>query len=90
MGYYIQSDMQTLITKHQAMVVTQDEARQMMDDPEIGIVVVMNNGMFCAYGYAFCMAEFEAFTLPNDNRPKKFLAMSDKDARTLLGYKASE
>lgn len=35
-------------------------------------VILADNGVFTAAGIAFDKREFEAFTLPEDRRPKKF------------------
>lgn len=36
------------------------------------LVCVVDNGLFAAAAHLFSEAEFEAFTNPNDRRPKRF------------------
>lgn len=51
------------------------------------IIVVVNNGAFEAAGYVFDDGELQAFTLPEDQRPKIFLTMNKDKAERLSGYK---
>lgn len=46
----------------------------------------MNNGFFEAAGYAYKDSELEAFTRPDDFRPKTFLKMDLARAQELSGY----
>lgn len=39
-------------------------------------VILVNNGPFTAAGVAFSKSEFEAFTMPNDYRPKQMFLVS--------------
>lgn len=40
-----------------------------------GVIVVVDNGMFEAAGYAFSRKEFECFTSIHDGRSKRFFVM---------------
>lgn len=39
------------------------------------VIVVVDNGPFEAAAWAFSPAEFEAFTYPDDHRPKQFVVI---------------
>lgn len=95
MGYYINTPMQLgkaeyLVDQHDAIVCTQEQARACFNDspPTRDVVVVMNNGMFEAAGLAYDISEFEAFTDPEDSRPKTFLVFPYGVAQELANYKA--
>ena len=51
------------------------------------LICVVSNGAFEAAGYAFNQSEFEAFTLPEDRRPKRWFVIDRKLANQLTGYK---
>jgi hypothetical protein len=52
---------------------------------DLAIIVVCDNGLFEAAGYAYDEAEFAAFTDPSDTRPKQFLVMPRDQAEQLTG-----
>jgi hypothetical protein len=55
--------------------------------PDTAVIVVVDNGLFEAAGYAYDEAEFRAFTQPSDMRPKTFLLMPREQAELLSGRK---
>jgi hypothetical protein len=50
------------------------------------LICVVDNVYFEAAGYCFSAREFEAFTSPTDERPKKWLIMDKAKAEKLSGY----
>ena len=40
-----------------------------------GVIVLVDNGLFEAAGYAYSPAEFAAFIRPDDPRPKRFFIL---------------
>lgn len=68
-------------------IIPQPETLQ--DIPEDkALIVVVNNGMFEAAGYAFDQGEFESFTWERNKRPKVFVQMDKQQAEKLSGYKS--
>jgi hypothetical protein len=55
--------------------------------PGKALIVVIDNGFFEAAGYAYNKAEYEAFTDPDDGRPKSFYYMDEAKARELSNFK---
>ena len=92
MGYYIEgptkgkADYIVQLNESEAEIVSYDEAAVLINDSNIAIIVVMDNGAFEAAGFAFDKDEFKAFTVPSDTRPKKFIKMDRTMAKTLSGY----
>ena len=91
MGYYIETSgyrnkAEDIVARHSGKIVSREEARQAMDDPALGVVVVVDNGAFEAAGFAYDLREFEAFTSPDDDRPKKFVVIDRKLAEKLSDY----
>ena len=80
MGWYVETGTQfqkanLIATRFKGRIVSQSEAKEAMNDPTKGVIVVINNGPFEAAGFAFDMGEFEAFTLPDDFRPKQYVIL---------------
>ena len=92
MGYYIQTkSAYNKVSEICRMVplafkAKYSVAKQAMEDPDLGVIVVMDNGLFQAAGFAYSKEEFEAFTMPTDPRPKEFVIMGRKEAERLSGY----
>lgn len=90
MGYYIQGPAcgkaAFICEEHGGMLVSEETASDLIDDPDFGVVVIMQNGPFDAAGFAFSRAEFAAFTDPYDRRPKQFVVMDRKEAEQLSGF----
>jgi hypothetical protein len=88
MGYYIEVPANTgkarLIEELHGGTIL---ARQPEWDefPDLAIIVVVDNGIFEAAGYAYDEAEYRAFTEPDDMRPKTFLVMPRDKAEELSG-----
>jgi hypothetical protein len=89
MGYYIEVPRNKekavyLIAEHGAELTAQPAA--FTDVPaHRALVVVVDNGLFEAAGYAYDEREFQAFTQPGDHRPKQFLLMDKAKVRELTG-----
>ncbi len=91
MGYYIQGPnlgkaQYLLDTYSEFEEVTQDEAELFQCEGDVGIVVVVNNGMFDAAAFAFSDREFEEFTDMSDPRPRRFLTAPRDLVEELSGY----
>lgn len=93
MGYYIETPgnrgkAQYLVANHGGRIVSYDEAKKIVNYSNNGeaVIVVVDNRMFEAAGFAYEPSEFDAFTLPDDPRPKTFVAMLRKDAERLSGW----
>lgn len=52
-----------------------------------GVFCVVDNGIFDAAAFCFSPQEFEAFTRPDDPRPKRFFSLPRSQAEALVGYK---
>ena len=50
------------------------------------LIVVVDNGAFEAAGFAYNQAEFNAFTEPEDSRPKEYVIMDRHKAEQLTGF----
>ena len=95
MGFYIETGTNTqkaniLRQKHGATLTTVADARKTFtESPEMGVVVVVDNGFFEAAGFAYDENEFSMFVDdPHDHRNKTILLMDRKLAEELSGYKA--
>ena len=92
MGYYIESNRGSfgkadyLVEELGGFEVTQNEAAEYMKDLEKGVIVVCENQMFEAAGFAFDEREFKAFTLATDDRPKRFVVLDRGVAIKESGY----
>lgn len=62
------------------------DAQKAMEHPDLGVIVVVDNGPFEAAGYCFSQREFEAFTDFRDTRPKRFVVMDKEVAERASGY----
>lgn len=85
MGFYIETGNNKnkadyIVQHHEAAIITQEEAFQTIHEPDLAVIVVVNNGPFEAAGFAYCLNELEAFTRPDDPRPKTFLMMDRQKA----------
>ena len=54
------------------------------------LIVVVDNGLFEAAGYAYDEREYEAFTLENDKRPRQWVLIGREDAEVHSGKRASD
>ena len=91
MGYYLQVPMPhgkalELAAKHGGELVSKEQAAEAMNDPTKGVVVVVDNGPFEAAGFAFDQGEWEAFNLPGDKRPRKFVVLDRETAERESGF----
>ena len=93
MGYYIKTEEETgehhgkskfIVEKYAGRIVTEAEACQVVDSE--GVIVVCDNGMFEAAGFAFDQGEFNAFTNPDDARRKTFVVIDREKAKELTNY----
>lgn len=92
MGYYLNSGQvlhkaEWLIREHRAKSVSQHEARNLLNNPSLAVVVVVNNGLFDAVAFLYGANEFAAFTMPDDMRLKRFLIMNRELCKQLSGFK---
>lgn len=84
MGRYIQTG---AAVKNKAAIICEqfngelvsvEQAGQLMGDLEsVAVVCVVDNGPFEAAAYCYSLDEFQAFSRPEDSRPKKWIAIQD-------------
>lgn len=91
MGYYINTNVNRgktkfIIDNYGGKLVGFAIAEIAMTDPATAVIVVMDNGLFEAAGYAFNQDEFKKFTYPDDTRRKQFILMDKIMAEKLSGY----
>lgn len=83
MGRYIQTDAaknkaEIICEQFNGELVSVERAEQLMSDLEsVAVVCVVDNGPFEAAAYCYSLDEFHAFSRPEDNRPKKWIAILD-------------
>jgi len=92
MGYYIQTPghntgkAQRICEEHQeAFIIPRPTVFAKVPD-NMGLVCVIDNGLFDAAGYCYNLREFLEFSNPDDTRPKTWLLMDKKKAEKLSGY----
>ena len=91
MGYYIETGTSRdkakhIMEKHEALKCPSKEiARSCVGAKDMAVIVVMDNGLFEAAGFAYNMSEFDAFT--SDDKPKQYLIMDRAKAKALTNYK---
>lgn len=54
------------------------------------LIVVVDNGIFEAAGYAYDEKEYEAFSLEDDRRPKVYVLIDREDAEVYSGKRARD
>lgn len=91
MGYYLNSGnashkTEWLAREHGGKIVDKNKASIAMNDPSLAVVVVVNNGLFEAAGFAYDIKEFEVFTMSDDIRPKHFVVMDRELCKQLSGF----
>lgn len=95
MGYYINPpDLrhhgkgEWLIENYDAVEINTEKALRVVEsqDTSTGVICIVDNGAFEAAAFCFNRDEFDAFTQPNDNRPKRWLSMDLSLAEELSGY----
>jgi len=89
MGFYVETGSakgkaNVIEQRYGAIKVTHDEARKAVV-VGLGVIVVLHNGPFEAAGFAFDVAEFDAFT--SDNRVKEYLMGDREKLAAAAGYK---
>ena len=92
-GFYIETSgvtgkVEEIVKRFNGTIVSVNEAREAVMDNTKGVVCVVTNRFFEAAGFAFDEKEFQAFTYPDDIRPKKFIIISREDAEKASGYKS--
>ena len=94
MGYYIETETPhekavQLVRDYGAKVVSREEADKAMDNSDLAVIVVLDNGFFDAAGFAYNRREFDAFACPtkNDTRPRTFLTMNRQKVIEMTGYR---
>ena len=93
MGYYIQTGNAwgkafDLVTDHEAVEVPQPANFSNIPHDK-ALICVVDNGPFDAAGYCFDSREFEAFTEPDDTRPKTWLLMDKEEAERISNFVGS-
>ncbi len=93
MGYYIETGSRSdksrwLVKNHQAEILQDLAAARLAQSAGKGVVVVLDNGMFEAAGFAFSPEELDALGVitPGDIRRRTFVAMDLAKAKELSGY----
>jgi hypothetical protein len=93
MGYYIQTPGQNFgkaqricDDNEDAFIVPRPSSFSKIPE-NMGLICVVENGIFDAAAYCFSEQEFLAFTSLDDPRPKKWVIMNKENAETLSGYK---
>jgi len=91
-GYYIETSanvtgkQDVLIREHGAKAILLAEARELMNDPAVGVICIAHNDCFEAAAFMYDEAELEAFTLPDDTRLRSWFRMDRKKAEELSGF----
>ena len=91
MGYYIETKhplnkASQIVCQHKGEIVPKPLNFDNIPEDK-ALIVVVQNGMFDAAGYAFDEREFKSFTQPSDLRPKTFILLDKEIANKLTGYK---
>jgi len=91
MGYYIETGQvknkaADICRDHDAAVVSAAAAAVALHQG-LGVVCVINNGMFEAAAFIYNDAEFDAFNDDMDPRPRTWLTMDRDKAEQLSNYK---
>ena len=93
MGYYIQHPDGPTHTHGKAQAIVTHYGAVITDGPKMephkATICVVDNGLFEAAAFAYSPGEMEAFTLPEDTRPKTWLVMDWDKACELSGYMGS-
>lgn len=91
MGYYIQTPKNTNKVTQICQIydaIQIDRPKNYSDIPDdMGLIVIVDNGIFEAAGFIFSEREFNDFLSPRDNRYKWYVLMDRKKAEQLSGFK---
>lgn len=90
MGYYIQvpknlGKAKQIEELHDGMIIPRPVSFSKVPESK-ALIVVVNNGLFEAAGFAYDEKEFEAFTDPDDSRRKEYVLMDRKEAERLSEF----
>ena len=92
MGYYIQTPgfntgkVEKLLSDHSdAFVISQPSSFEKVPE-KMGLICVVENGLFDAAAYCYNEQEFSAFCRPDDYRPKTWMLMPKELAERLSGF----
>lgn len=82
MGYYAEPPVRTgkaewLIRNVGAEPISFPEAVELLGQPGEMVIVVLENGPFDAAGWAYSLDELDAFTDPDDSRPRTILRVQE-------------
>ena len=92
MGYYIETDAMKDKARYikenlGAIEVTRDEAEFFVKEMMGAVVCVVDNGPFEAAAFCHNLDKLRCFTLPDDNRPKTWLFIDDRErVEQITGY----
>lgn len=94
MGYYLETPRckdkaSQLIKIHNAREVRMEEALDAIYANKHAVICVVRNPNFDAAAYCYDLHEFRRFNYVDDDRPRKWLIIEDRDAVDIItGYKA--
>jgi len=87
MGLYIEGPAkgkaQYIVDTFDGMIVSKDQAAAAIGTK--AVIIVVDNGPFEAAGLVLNLKEFNAFTRPDDYRPKSFILMDLDVAKKEVG-----
>lgn len=91
MGFYIQvpedhDKAKQLEVEYGAEIIPQPASFSQIPKDK-ALIVVVDNGLFEAAGFAYDEQEFKEFTDPYDPRPQQFVLMDLQKAKELCGFK---
>lgn len=88
MSKYFQCDNpnkeQDLAEKWGAKKTTKELAKSYIDHDTLIPVCVVDNGFFQAAALIYNQGEFEAFSIPTDNRPKRWYIIERETAKNIF------
>lgn len=94
MGYYLETPrckdkVSQLVKIHNAREVRMEEALDAIYDNKHAVICVVINPHFDAAAYCYDLHEFRRFNYVDDDRPRKWLIIEDRDAVDIItGYRA--
>lgn len=92
MGYYFEGNGnafgkgQLLVRDHGAESVSQEEARLAVESDDRAVICVISNDAFEAAGLVFSPNEFDAFSQPDDPRPRTWYVLDKAVAHKITNF----
>lgn len=92
MGYYVETGnnygkADYIVANYGGRRVSLNEARSAINDPNLAVISVKDNGLFEAAGFCYNQPEFDAFADPGDTRRTSWVIMDRETAKRLTGMK---